>query len=305
MASGINPEADPPQSLGPSPLEALPPPPLARLPGTERTKRFRPRLRWELLGCGLHGHELVGTDAAEVRPEDHLYVREAEGLRWYRCLRCDSWLPMVPPTAPPNRFPPERNEIELPLRGRPLRNLYVLRLIAFDRVIHFVVLAALGIGILMFAGHQKDIRGDYLRFLNSLQSSVGFVSSHNGFFREITHLVSLSTTKLYLYGSAFCAYAAINAIEAVGLWGERRWAEYLTLVEVTLLLPLEIYELTVTVSWFKIGALVLNVAVMAYLLWAHRLFGFRGGGKVDRVLFEKDTGWGALERATPYVGARP
>ncbi len=64
-----------------------------------------------------------------------------------------------------------------------------------------------------------------------------------------------------------------------------------------MLLPLEIYELTVTVSWFKIGALVLNVAVMAYLLWAHRLFGFRGGGKVDRVLFEKDTGWGALEPA--------
>ncbi|MGA3215077.1 MAG: DUF2127 domain-containing protein [Acidimicrobiales bacterium] len=278
---------------------------LARLPGTERTKRFHPRLRWELIGCGLHGHELVGTDAAEVRPEDHLLVREAGGLRWYRCLRCDSWLPLVPPTSAPNRFPPARDEIELPLRGRPLRNLYVLRLIALERVIHFVVLGALGVGIILFAGHQKDLRGDYLRILNSLQSSVGLVSSHNGFLREITHLVSLSTTKLYLYGCAFSAYAAVNAVEAVGLWGERRWAEYLTLVEVTLLLPLEIYELTLTVSALKIAALVLNVAVMAYLLWAHRLFGFRGGGAADRALFERDTGWGALERATPTPGSRP
>ena len=280
-------------------------PELARLPGTERTRRFRPRLRWELLGCGLHGHELVGTDAAEVRAEDNLLVRESEGLRWYRCLRCDSWLPMTPPISPPNRFPPERSEIELPLRGRPLRNLYVLRLIAFDRVIHFIVLAALGVGIILFAIHQKDLRGDYLRFLNSLQSSVGFVSNHNGIFREITHLVNDSSTKLYLYGSAFSAYAAINAIEAVGLWTEKRWAEYLTFIEVTLLLPLEIYELSVTVSYLKIGALVLNLVVMAYLLWAHRLFGFRGGGNADRALFERDSGWAALERATPVPGTRP
>jgi uncharacterized membrane protein (DUF2068 family) len=280
-------------------------PELATLPGTERTKLFRPKLRWELMGCGFHGHELVGTDAAEVRFEDHLLVREADGLRWYRCLRCDSWLPLAPPRSPTNRFPPGRDEIELPLRGRPLRNRYVLRLIALDRVVHFLILAALGAGIILFAVHHKQLSSDYTRLLNSLQSSVGFVSSRNGFFREITHLVSLSTTRLYLYGSAFSAYAVLNAIEAVGLWGEKRWAEYLTLVEVTVLLPLEIYELALKISYLKIAALVINVAVMAYLLWAHRLFGFRGGSRVDESLRERDTGWGALERATPVPNQLP
>ena len=282
-----------------------PPTDLVHLPGTERTRRFRPKLRWELIGCGLHGHELVGTDATEVRPEDHLVVREADGLRWYRCLRCDSWLPLNPPSSPPNQFPPERDQIVLPLRGRPLRNLYVLRLIAVDRVIHFLVLGVLGVGIILFAGHQKDLRGDYLRLLNSLQSSVGFVSTRNGFFREITHLVSLSSTKLYLYGSAFSVYSAVNGIEAVGLWREKRWAEYLTFIEVTLLLPLEIYELTVKISYLKLAALVLNVAVMIYLGYAHRLFGFRGGGAADRALYDYDSGWSALERATPVPGRLP
>ena len=193
----------------------------------------------------------------------------------------------------------------MPLRGRPLRNLYVLRLIAVDRVIHFLVLAVLGVALVLFAGHQKDLRGDYIRILNSLQSSIGLIASHNGFLREINHFVNLSTTKLYLYGIGFCTYAALNAIEAVGLWREKRWAEYLTLTEVTLLVPLEIYELTISVTYLKIGALIVNLAVMAYLGWAHRLFGIRGGGREDRLQYEKDVGWGALERATPVISQLP
>jgi len=281
---------------------------LARLPGTERTRRFRPKLRWELIGCGLHGHELVGTDAAGVRPEDNLLVREADGLRWYRCLRCDSWLPLVPPDPAPHRYPPERGEIELPIRGRPLRDRYVLRLIAVDRVIHFLVLATLAVAIILFAANQRDLRGDYTRILNSLQAGVGgpfFDSSHNGFLRDINHLFSLSTRKLYLYGIAIAAYAAVNALEAVGLWRAKRWAEYLTLFEVTVLLPLEIYELTVRVSTLKIVTLLLNVAVVAYLLWAHRLLGLRGGGRADQAEHDRDTGWDALERATPRPGRVP
>ena len=42
----------------------------------------------------------------------------------------------------------------------------MLRLIALDRVVHFIVLAALGVGIILFAANQKDLRGDYLRLLS-------------------------------------------------------------------------------------------------------------------------------------------
>ena len=86
-------------------------------PGTERPRRYLPRLRYELIGCGLHGHELLGTDAAELRDGDHLFARESGGLRWYRCLRCDSWVVLSPPGRPVRRFPPSREEVTLPLRG--------------------------------------------------------------------------------------------------------------------------------------------------------------------------------------------
>ena len=83
-----------------------------RVPGTVPPRRFVPRLHYELLVCGLRGHELIGTDAAELRPSDAVVVREIGGVRWHRCLRCDSWLPLSPPRNPTRRHPPEREEIE-------------------------------------------------------------------------------------------------------------------------------------------------------------------------------------------------
>src|SRR2546423_15585308 len=86
------------------------------LPGTVKPARFRPRFHWELLACGTRGHELVGLGAAELRPEDRMFAFEAGGLRWHRCLRCDSWLPFPPPNRPTIEHPPDRDEAELPLR---------------------------------------------------------------------------------------------------------------------------------------------------------------------------------------------
>jgi len=120
-----------------------PPPEHLAAPGTEKPRRFRPKLRYELIGCGLHGHELLGTDAAALRPEDELFARESGGLRWYRCMRCDSWVALTPPDHPTRKYPPSREEITLPLRGKPLRNRYVLRLIAVDRLVHFLALGGL------------------------------------------------------------------------------------------------------------------------------------------------------------------
>src|ERR1700743_1169261 len=86
-------------------------------PGAGRTRRYRPKLRSEPIGCGLHGTELLGTDAAELRPQDDLFARDFGGLRWYRCLRCDSWIALTPPADPATESPPDRAQGQLPLRG--------------------------------------------------------------------------------------------------------------------------------------------------------------------------------------------
>jgi len=89
--------------------------------------------------CGVTGHEIVGRDASMLREQDAIFAREQGETRFYRCLRCDCWLALPRPDEAARERPPERDEIELPLRGRPLHDRIVLRLIAIDRVIHFEI----------------------------------------------------------------------------------------------------------------------------------------------------------------------
>ncbi|MEA2294263.1 MAG: hypothetical protein QOE86_1902 [Solirubrobacteraceae bacterium] len=276
------------------------------LPGTARPRRYMPTFHYELLVCGLRGHELIGTDAENLRDQDAAVVRDAgDGMRWVRCLRCDSWLPLPAPEHPTREHPPERDEIELPLRGKPLRDKIVLRLIAIDRAFHFLVLSAIAIAIFVFAANQAALRGPAYQVLADLQGGLGgpVHGNRHGLLDELRHLFSVRQGTLTKIGIVVSAYAALEGLEAIGLWLQQRWAEYLTLIATAGLLPLEIYELAHKLSPLKLLTFVLNVAVVVYLLIAKRLFGIRGGAAAERAEREHDTGWPAIERSTP--GAPP
>jgi uncharacterized membrane protein (DUF2068 family) len=273
-------------------------------PGTERPRRYRLKLRYELIGCGLHGHELLGTDAARLRPKDGLYAREGDGLRWYRCLRCDSWVALRPPSQPSAQYPPRQADVVLPLRGRALRDRYVLRLIALDRLLHFLVLTALAVALFLFARNRALLNPDFTRILKDLQGGLGgpVNNSSHGIVHDLRRLFAISLNDIYLVAAAAAAYAALEGTEAVGLWLSRRWAEYLTLIATVVFVPYEIYELTKSISWLKLLTLAINLLIVIYLLVAKRLFGLRGGGAAEQAERARDNGWAAIERATPGPG---
>jgi uncharacterized membrane protein (DUF2068 family) len=274
-----------------------------RPPGTHPQPRPRRKIDWELVACGFRGHALVGLDAAELRDADQLYARDGDGIRWHRCLRCDSWVALAPRDSPNDQFPPPREQIEIPLRGKGLRDKVVLRLIAIDRIVHFVVLGLLGIAVLAFASNESSLRDAYYRILTDLQGGVAGgpvqTSGHVGILHELDKLFSLRSGTLRLVGVALLGYGLLEGIEAVGLWYTKRWAEYLTFLATTILLPLEIYEIVHSGSALKIIGFIINLAVVIYLLFAKRLFGVRGGGAVDEELRARDSSWEAIERSTP------
>ena len=116
---------------------------------------------------------------------------------------------------------------------------------------------------------------------------------------RIDELFTLRSSRLHLFAAIALVYALVEGIEAVGLWYAKRWAEYLTLIVTASLLPVEVYELSEHATPFKILALIVNVAVVAYLLYAKRLFGLRGGAAADEELAARDVGWPALEAGVP------
>ena len=270
-------------------------------PGTQP----RRGVHYELMSCGVGGHVLVGTDAAQVGPEDAALVRDLDGLRWYRCLRCDAWVPGTPPANPTRPTVPSRSEITLPLRGRPLRDRWVLRLIAFDRAVHVLILAILAVLLFVFASHEGAWHRYFVRIVTDLQGGLAPSGSGSGggIVNELRKLFAVRPSHLYEAGGVVVGYAVLEAVEGVGLWFGKRWAEYLTFVATILLIPVEVYEMSHRVSVLKVITLIINVAIAVYLLLAKRLFGLRGGGRAEAEERRRDVSWEAVDRATPPNGA--
>lgn len=246
--------------------------------------------------CSIRGHVTPAAGAAEIGPEHAGVGIDIEpGGRLARCLRCDAWI-AGPRPAGNDRVPPIE-ELELPRRGEPLRQAVILRLIAVERGVHSVIFALIAVLAVVVRSRLAGIQSGIRRFLDTLtrnEAQTGRATRHGILAREGTRVLHLNTRTLEVLIITAAAYAVIEGVEAVGLWLERRWAEYLTAVATAGLLPLEIHELTKKLTVLRVGAFVVNIAVLCYLVYAKRLFGVRRrraiepeGAGTDRSVFSK------------------
>jgi len=72
-------------------------------------------------------------------------------------------------------------------------------------------------------------------------------------------------------------YSALALTEGIGLLLEKVWAEYLTLILTISFLPWELYELVRKPDWFRASLLLINLAVLWYLVWLLRRKRLLGG----------------------------
>jgi uncharacterized membrane protein (DUF2068 family) len=77
----------------------------------------------------------------------------------------------------------------------------------------------------------------------------------------------LSVSRINLYRAITLGYAAVFAVEGIGLWMEKRWAEWLTTIITASLIPLEAWEIFLRPTIGKVLILLANVAVVGYLVW--------------------------------------
>ena len=91
------------------------------------------------------------------------------------------------------------------------------------------------------------------------------------FHRDVTlkalqKLLKFEPAELRLVALGTFLYATLFIIEGIGLWMDKLWAEWLTIISTGALIPIELYELTREISGLKIGVLIVNIFVVIYLI---------------------------------------
>src|SRR5664279_4079433 len=151
---------------------------------------------------------------------------------------------------------------------------------AVDRGTRGFLLVALAYGVWRFDGSRnalKQVFNSYLPALEPLADKFGVDLEDSGPVRLIQQAFTARHSTLLLVALGVLAFGILELVEAYGLWFKRRWGEYVAVVVTALFVPLEVHEILVKVSWLRVGALIVNLFAIAYILWTKRLFGFRGG----------------------------
>jgi len=226
---------------------------------------------WNLRGCARHGHATYAPDEEPLAAR--LRTATPAGEAW-RCLRCATFVVGEPVGRGP------ADEAPIVLRGRALRDATVLRLFAVERWLRALVLVLLGVAVLRFENAQTSLQQLFAQLLPAakpLADALNIDLQHSPTVARIQSLLGASHTTLTWVAVALFTYGAIQVAEGVGLWSLRRWGEYLAVVATSVFLPLEVYELTEKVTWLRVLAFAVNIALVAYLVASKRLFGVRGG----------------------------
>jgi uncharacterized membrane protein (DUF2068 family) len=135
-----------------------------------------------------------------------------------------------------------------------------LILIGLFKLLKSVALIAVGIGAFRFL--HKDLAQSVAHWVEVLR-----VDPDNRFIHPLlAKLFSVTPKQLKELSAGTFFYAALLGIEGVGLLLRKHWAEYFTIITTGALLPLEIYELAKHVTMVKIIVLVINAAIVWYLV---------------------------------------
>jgi uncharacterized membrane protein (DUF2068 family) len=236
-----------------------------------------------LRSCGLRGHATFAPDEPKLR--QRLTVDTPAGEAW-RCLRCETFV-----VGPPRRSGPASTAPEIP-RGRFLRDRTLMRALAIERAFRCVIFLAVAAGVFKVNGSRERLRHAFdkdLPLLKPLANQIGWNPDNSKIIHTISHAFSLSSSTLTWIAVGLTGYAAIELVEAVGLWLMKRWGEYFAVIATSVFLPLEIYELTEKITALRLFALVVNIVAVVWLLWSKRLFGLNGGATAYRKEHEAES----------------
>jgi uncharacterized membrane protein (DUF2068 family) len=148
------------------------------------------------------------------------------------------------------------------MEGRKKSN--TLLLIGLFKLLKGVALLALGVGVLKLL--HRDVAGVIEHWVKILRIDPDNRHVH----ALLSRVLRVDAHQLKALSAGTFLYAALFLTEGGGLVLRRRWAEYFTIITTGGLIPLEIYEVAKHVTWIKIAVLIVNAAIVVYLVFSVR-----------------------------------
>jgi uncharacterized membrane protein (DUF2068 family) len=146
-------------------------------------------------------------------------------------------------------------------RMEPERGRGTLLAIAIFKLVKAAALIAIGVTMLSLARDSGTLTS-----LERIANHLRLGPDNQLIDRAISAISGLNTRKLEGLGLGTFVYAAIFLTEGTGLVLRKHWAEYLTTIVTASFIPFEVYELTQRVSVFRLAGLLVNIAIVVYLL---------------------------------------
>jgi uncharacterized membrane protein (DUF2068 family) len=141
----------------------------------------------------------------------------------------------------------------------PRERTLTIHLISLEKTVKAIILILIGLKLLSLFG--QDIHTWAADFVTRHGIDIG--NRYVAMFLE--KLVGVSNGQIVTWSVIAFVYSTVLLIEALGLWFQKRWAEYFTAISTALLIPVELYEIYERVTWVRIGALAINIFIVWYL----------------------------------------
>jgi uncharacterized membrane protein (DUF2068 family) len=146
-------------------------------------------------------------------------------------------------------------------RPAPKPRFNVLRTIAIYKLLKVLLLLAIAYGEVRLQDASLAAK------LVTWASARPLGLEHDVATRFLEWFSGLNESRLHALRIVTLAYAAVFATEGIGLWMQKRWAEWLTVIITASLIPLEVWELIFRPTVGKAVVLVANTTIVIYLAW--------------------------------------
>lgn len=151
----------------------------------------------------------------------------------------------------------------------PASRFGMLRTIALYKLVKVVLLSFAAYGELWL--HDASLSAKLVTWVQARPAGL----EHEVVTQLLQWFSGLSESKIHALRFVTFTYAAVFAVEGVGLWMQKRWAEWLTTIITASLIPLEMWEFVHRPNLGKAAVVVANAAIVAYLVWHVRGSGRR------------------------------